>query len=1208
MVALVGAGCSAPLGYPTWTELVAQMAAKALEAYGANPNPTLLPPGWTIEDLSRRQAALASSPSPKTAHLLFAAGAYEKILKGENGASEAYEDFIRETFGGPCQAVDERAGPLESLLELPIRRFITTNYDVEIEAALRRKRKVSWRTFGIEEDGGEPRADYRSFTQEHERFQSQLALFALSGVSKVENWVFHCHGRFDRPASIIASEADYKRWYLSEELEGARAFQQTIELLLGSNPIFFVGYSLGDDELLQTLRLFATLEPQQYPAAPLFALLHRTEESLDDLEHAVLLERYGIQVLTFPAIGAAGSSGCEDGKGAEQTEKEREAETELRGRALQSALQTLERQWKQHHEQRDRKPAFRRVEVELNEDGSYVHSTIAECGGPRLAAKRVEEKVNDIWRAYDQPAAAGSTARSRVVVLHGHGGTGKSYLASAFCDAWAERRRQSNGRKSDGELGPFFFWSSYYSDDALTGVERLQFFLEAALKQARVHVPPPAIESRLERLQNLLIPAPKEDVPECLLVFDGLERLLAPSDVPSVGTPISQHVRDLLALLNHPRQRHRVLLTSRLVPDLSVEMPVSGQTSYVEAGPPLQLISLDRLRPDDLADATELVGLDGNERSALCSLLEGHAYAISLAVRWLGKSEQAEQKALLRRILHKLEAEAPSRRPIRMIEEAVDKVPSRELARAFLRNIALAMSPLDPGAVEICFDLARESVEKVREESGETTAPASEPTREQLTEELVEAGLVFRVRHAGSGPSGARRPLALTTHPTVRGYLFEPERSSPYDPLPNFTLAGFTSGTSVLHPGSKHAEETLRKTFEALIRAAESDDSDQARAAALGRAAFSIVRSRMEANTASRWCSYGDYASFGIRLIDLTVHLSRTHTWVHRAPFAPAEAPWPEAPLYADELAWLYNDLGLIFCAEGHMRDTLHLWEQGYEINRLIERSSTPTQYLVQSLLHLAHTYLELGQLDLAEEYLSETERANARFGDRDYSARIHGYRGLVLHLHGDLRKAELHYRRALKQLRAMKRNPRAEAIFSRHLADLLIKKDDLAGARELARDARALAETADYPELVAWARLCQGHLLRAEGDRPAARREYHATLAMARRRGIRRLEADALFELSRLALDQGDANTARSRALRALRLANQLGLGLRQTIGLVVLGHATLANGQRALGVAYLRRAWELARSQRYFLRAQEAERKLEELGEPPPREESEK
>ena len=97
---------------------------------------------------------------------------------------------------------------------------------------------------------------------------------------------------------------------------------------------------------------------------------------------------------------------------------------------------------------------------------------------------------------------------------------------------------------------------------------------------------------------------------------------------------------------------------------------------------------------------------------------------------------------------------------------------------------------------------------------------------------------------------------------------------------------------------------------------------------------------------------------------------------------------------------------------------------------------------------------------------------------------------------------------------------------------------------------------------------------------------------------GIHRLEADVLSELSRLALDLGDTETARLRAIESLMIANELRLGLRQTHGLVTLGLAMIRADQRDLGIAYLKHAKHLASTQEYWLRAREAEVELQKLG----------
>jgi tetratricopeptide (TPR) repeat protein len=283
------------------------------------------------------------------------------------------------------------------------------------------------------------------------------------------------------------------------------------------------------------------------------------------------------------------------------------------------------------------------------------------------------------------------------------------------------------------------------------------------------------------------------------------------------------------------------------------------------------------------------------------------------------------------------------------------------------------------------------------------------------------------------------------------------------------------------------------------------------------------------------------------------------------------------------------------------MHDAYALWEAGYEINKLIEQGQESGQFTVQSLLHLSHSFMEMGNLFVAEQYLVETEKYNQRLGSQDYAGRIGGYRGLLEHLRGNVRNAAEHYGKALRLLSRGGGNPRAESKFLQHRADLRILLKDLDGADEDIRVSIAIASEGDHPDLVAHARNSLGHLLRSRRKYSEARHEYQAAFDTARRKGIRRLEADVLSELSRLALDLGDSESAMNQAMKSMSIANELGLGIRQCHGLVVLGTASLMAEQREMGVAFLQTAWRRSRDSGYWLRAQEADKLLRSVGERP-------
>jgi tetratricopeptide (TPR) repeat protein len=251
----------------------------------------------------------------------------------------------------------------------------------------------------------------------------------------------------------------------------------------------------------------------------------------------------------------------------------------------------------------------------------------------------------------------------------------------------------------------------------------------------------------------------------------------------------------------------------------------------------------------------------------------------------------------------------------------------------------------------------------------------------------------------------------------------------------------------------------------------------------------------------------------------------------------------------------------------------------------------------------MSHLFIELGRLPRAAQFLATTARANAIYGDPDFAGRILGYRGLLAHLAGNVDEAEKLYAKAVQKLAVKGRhNLRAESLFHRHWADLLLTRKEHEAAEERAEIALSLAREGDSPDLEAYARKTRAHVWRErdERDPKEVRAEYMAAMQHAEKFGIRRLQADIHSELARLALQVGDWETSRIRAMESLKLANELGLGLRRTHGLIVLGMAMEAGGNRNLAVSYYEHALRMSRLQGYHLRGREAEQQLLRLGAP--------
>jgi len=1134
-VAFVGAGCSVPLGYPTWKGLTMAMIGETRKKLASCSDDLGTPLSADIETLDRFEHELEGGTGYEADRLMFMLGACQGMFKKRRSGAE-FNDCLGRIFE-PKEGRQTVPNPHAALLELPISRFITSNYDSELERALMEHRKIAQTELRLGAPDDSEGVRYRSFTQKPE-YHDQLSLFSLPRSEEAANMVFHCHGRYDDPDSLVVTESDYQHWYLADESEGGIAFRQAIDLLFGSSPILFVGYGLGDEDLLRPLRRFVAIKPERKASRPLFALMPEPEYARKEIwdEHDQLYDRYGLNVVTYQ------SSGSQD--------------PAVRGEELSSALRVLNQEWKAWWRGWVEKPVLRKVVVNATPPRPYQHYAVVHQTGERqLGGTRIENLLNDL----EHTVVSGA---SRVVALIGPGGTGKSWLATQLMQRLVGRR--------DGMDG-FFFWSSYYADDYLTGLDRALRYLDRT-------------DNSEGQRNDRLLEALKGG--RYFLIFDGIERILQQSDVPTQGHAYSWGVREFFKTIANPSGNSTVLLTSRLWPDV-FDLPELQPAA-------IKRCKVPRFTTDEIFGAAPFSWFSEHKEkiSGLCALLDGHIYGLVLAGYLIEQAGLENSSRRMEEIMHLLSQVPPDRRVTRVIREVISSIDKHwdGLAMEVLSRLAVFMSPVAEQTLHVCCQLAINS----------HTPRSSVITKDDLTTLMIPALLESRIlRKVESGPE-EHDPPAYTVHPVVRGYVFERVQRSGTDALPNFRLPGFTSGTADVYPGSFESARVVVDTFEGLRAACEKARQDEKfeDARLLCRSTFGLVRSRMESNTAPRWCSYDRYSKILTTLMNLTRKVS-PRTWAH----ADMRDPWvfedPAGILYADEIAWLYNDLGLVVYAEGSMLDSFAIWDQGYEINRVTDSQEEGGQYTIQSLLHIGHGNIEYGRLDNAERYLQAAELVNLRLKDPDYEGRITGYLGLVAHLRGNLEDAAALYQRALKIVRSVRRNSRAESIFLHHYANLKNKLGLADEAVSYNRTSRALAEAGKYPDLVAYARLDLGHILRSQGKLKDALPEYTAALDEARRIGIRKLEADVLSEMARLALDLGDAVVARQRSIDSLHIANELMLGLRQTHGLVVLGLAMIKAGQRGLGIAHLRHAKNLADRQQYWLRGREAEDNLHLLGE---------
>lgn len=1139
-VAMIGSGVSRAFGYPSWEDFAERLVRVTAEA---------LPGNKRVEPLLQRLEDKTKKPATD---LMFFLGTCKEVLY-EQGREDVYQGYLEKQFAQGTKTPGPCLNPFEPLLKLPIGRFITTNYDCEIEQALMNTHSLPAAHFDLDPRKSAhqkftPGSRRHSFTQ---KATDQLASFALAGITGNENRVFHCHGRFDDPESVVATEADYQRWYLTKEDQASFAFQRSIEILLGSNPLLFIGYGLHDDDLLRPLRQLLAIDPEQKYVRPVFALLECSGEK-DLSEHDLLRARYGLHAIPYESQGE---------------------KPDQKTKALCEALQNLGKRWHKARNEWFTKPKVKKPQVSTGKPNPHY-----------------EAKKKPSWQT-QLAASAGEILRPGLSVLVGPSGSGKSLQAISLLEIAHQGAEKEGVHKYEGA----FYWNTHYANEAVTSVDyALSYFDPEGSTQG----------SRYDRIQKLLHHR------RFLLVIDGCERLLRRNGTAGTGVSYSATFHRLLNVFAAKGISSTVLLVGRLWP------------SDLDNFPTVRRFEIQRAISQEIREMEQHPFQDfvPKDVSALYSLLRGHRFGLELALHHLHHPKNTHQDlCALNQCLASRLPDHRLREMFRIVLQDVDKdtVVLQDtynkkgkkdcrnhwgLASAFLERLAFFISPVCQKTLEVCYHQALESVYARQGKDLDPPLSGIEDERlHQLNQEagqlrcrLVDAGLLIPMGGPQMPACSESEHNAYTVDATARRLLFQPHYGLSAEPLAAFGLSGFTSGRIGVDPDPSRCKQ-IGDLFDRLLLLAEVEPAESCR---LCRDAFGLLRTRMEANTVPRWTSYGKYLKFGIRVARLAKKVSDGKFWTYcEHQDGPELAESPDTPLYATELAWLYNDIALALSAEGYILDAYAVWEQAHEICRLVEDPAWGGGFHQEVLLSLTFTFIEMGRLPAAKEYLEDAERLLLRFPDDDTLARILGLRGLMAHLGGDLQTAGDLYDRSLKLLRPGN-NLRAQSVFLKHKADVMISVGNWSEADLLVRNSRALAEAGVFPELVANARISEGHLRFRRGDPVGARLEYKAVLSEAQRIGTRKLETRVLTALARVALAQKDVEGAHTLATQSLSLANELGLGLRQTHSLVVLGLTTLELGQRDLGIAYLREAKRLADIQEYWARSREAENKLLELG----------
>ncbi len=594
----------------------------------------------------------------------------------------------------------------------------------------------------------------------------------------------------------------------------------------------------------------------------------------------------------------------------------------------------------------------------------------------------------------------------------------------------------------------------------------------------------------------------------------------------------------------------------------------------------------------------------------------------------------------LRRWYEELYHVVTIKEPDRAIDEIIDRVvdcytfeeqdrdhPQRRAKNALdnliLRHLAFFNVPVSPEVLLKCpkIDELYHTYERGWDgPGGEGAAKRRKPDHlsSLITESLqrmLRRGLVMKIH--GRQESEASNEDRFVIHRRMRAYVLK-RLGSPRNVVSEAHF--FDMSTFVGQP--RDIPDIDAEPFLFLDNLVETlSEPDGTRAPSLNtmssmmRAALGVVRSSFSIAVLARLGEL-DGVSSSRREPILTEHVTRLRRlltqadeWadrLERRRKRPGDAP---APFYDDEIIWLLNERGLTFLAQGRLYDAFPLLRRAREKNREVEGRGGNSA-AARIALNIAHAQIELGALERARTTLEGIERVerdrlkefaasrsgrNAAGGELEAShiyQSARGYRGVVDALNARSERARRTLASAIEALSAENRS-RGVALFASALANLEIGEGRLEAASGHIERAIAASEAARHADLKHECRVLESRLLFADGapgSELMARLER--ALDFARQVGLHGLESRACTVYGSILLSAGDSKLSGEFAVRALALAADHGMTIKQIDAMVLMSAVTLARGRRDHGSALLEFTTRMASRYGYQVAVEKAQR----------------
>lgn len=1168
-VAFVGSGVSRAYGHPSWTKF-ARRVVRATDRQLRKGNLEIRPEARAlIKSVAKKGPAGLPDGSALSypEGLLLLLGECEAAFTAK-GRIGRFRRILAEAVAAPEMKERPDHDPLAELIDrLGIRRYLTTNYDLQIEHAFCDLLGSPPEGLGLKPRRHNPKQkgasdilapDARSLHID-EASSEALTLFALAAPG-FETAVFHCHGTITKKHSLIVSERDYQRAYLQDD-PVHRAYREALALAFRANPVVFVGLGMQEPDLLRPLREYVS-EEREPRERSLFAILERPKK---DREASALRRhlygRYGLKVCYFDSRNGDLTQGlCH----------------ELREIAAFRA-----RWWTSWQ----RLPPIRRAyfTVQRKKDATLMVHHETQLRNPFKSKRSPLDEVK------------AAIKKGKGVVVLGRPGAGKGSLGLQLAKDRDFAKEQGYQKR--------FFATAHFTNEFLSIIDAATNFLvgtKRTPKRMRSSPIPKLLDEERDGPLHYLRPFFESlRSGRHLVVLGGVERILTrslakkpPKSSSSVDTNYSIGVSP-----DAPRGRAITSTFARFLELLQNEAAKGQSDIVITSSLWPEMLNPDRVttvpirgaEPAGLRRTKPFRDLPKDLIGDLQYALRRHSYALYLVSEMLQAHPEKTRAKWLRGTLAHITNMGQSRRPEYVVRLAVDqfcgggrsKMKSQRLA---LQGVCLFSTPIS--AVELAASLGQ-------------------PKRvvSKALENLADHKLVDRI-----GTSVHTKEPRYTAHSLVREYVLHVSGKTTYGPGEphRFSLPGFAEEGGETRAATMRAHRFTADSVDGLLDAVESPERrPSAERRALLRGVFAVMRSRWSTIGIAR--SYDldleeplgepipHYNAYLHRLLRLANALRSDRPgklWRHHIGIPREEIESKRGVLYSDELAWLFNEMGLLCFTQGALYDAYALLQAGQRVNAFAEKGSRGRRW-VQSELNIGLVQAERAKLPRARLHLDQGRQGSIDLGDDELQARASGYLGWMAHLAGDRDAAQRFYKQAIKPL-LHGGHHRAASLFLRLRGDLHRLQGRLDDAQRDLELSVVEAELGQHPDLVHFAQLSQALLMgNDKAFRGAAK--LSAALTFARRMGMAKLEADAKKVMAVLARREGDIERGGRLVRGVLALAGENGMRLRATSALVLVGQIAADRRDLDLANTVFRAAGDLGRHQGYYLQVEAAEKAQE-------------